>query len=156
MSLTKPFLGGNYDVIYKLFLPRGEFGKWHPGWGRENRKAFFTVKWPANKAYLCALRIQYVSYSTGPLLKCRRTDMHIWGLGINACTRDKTPKQPPPLPPPINPLWNNGDRLRPFIRLNRGRIFKRLWSPGIDSKESIPPAYVAWRAGTISLYLLGS
>jgi hypothetical protein len=22
MSLTKLFLGGNYDVIYKLFLPR--------------------------------------------------------------------------------------------------------------------------------------
>ncbi len=25
----------------------------------------------------------------------------------------------------------------------RARIFKRLWSPGIDSKEWIPPAYVA-------------
>ncbi len=34
------------------------------------------------------------------------------------------------------------------------RIFKRLWSPGIDSKASIPPAYVAWRAGTITLLLL--
>jgi hypothetical protein len=33
---------------------------------------------------------------------------------------------------------------------NKGRaqIRKRLRSPGIDSKESIPPAYVAWRAGT--------
>jgi hypothetical protein len=30
------------------------------------------------------------------------------------------------------------------------RIFKRLWSPGIDSKEWIPPAYVAWRVGTIN------
>jgi hypothetical protein len=30
---------------------------------------------------------------------------------------------------------------------NWARIFKRLWSPGIDSKEWIPPAYVAWRAG---------
>jgi hypothetical protein len=28
------------------------------------------------------------------------------------------------------------------------RICKRLRSPGIGSKESIPPAYVAWRAGT--------
>ncbi len=28
------------------------------------------------------------------------------------------------------------------------RICKRLSSPGIDSKESIPPAYVAWLAGT--------
>jgi hypothetical protein len=36
------------------------------------------------------------------------------------------------------------------------RIFKGLWSPGIDSKESIPPAYVAWRAGTITLFLLGA
>ncbi len=33
------------------------------------------------------------------------------------------------------------------------RIFKRLWSPGIDSKEWTPPAYVAWRAGTITLFL---
>jgi len=28
------------------------------------------------------------------------------------------------------------------------RICKRLRSPGIDPKESIPPAYVAWQAGT--------
>jgi hypothetical protein len=38
----------------------------------------------------------------------------------------------------------------------RARIFKRLWSPGIGSKASIPPAYVAWRAGTITLFLLGA
>ncbi len=31
---------------------------------------------------------------------------------------------------------------------NRARTFKSLRSPGIDSKESISPAYVAWRAGT--------
>jgi hypothetical protein len=29
----------------------------------------------------------------------------------------------------------------------RARIYKRLRSPGIDSKESIPPAYAAWRTG---------
>ncbi len=29
----------------------------------------------------------------------------------------------------------------------RARICNRLRSPGIDSKESIPTAYVAWRAG---------
>ncbi len=28
------------------------------------------------------------------------------------------------------------------------RICKRLRSPGINSEESIPPAYVAWRPGT--------
>ncbi len=27
------------------------------------------------------------------------------------------------------------------------RIFELLMSPGIDSKESIPQAYVSWRAG---------
>ncbi len=36
------------------------------------------------------------------------------------------------------------------------RIFKLLRSPRIDFKESIPPAYEAWRAGTATLFLLGS
>ncbi len=36
------------------------------------------------------------------------------------------------------------------------RIFRRLWSSWIDSKEWIPPAYLVWRAGTITLFLLGS
>jgi hypothetical protein len=30
---------------------------------------------------------------------------------------------------------------------NQSPYFKHLWSPGIDSKEWIPPAYVASRAG---------
>jgi hypothetical protein len=34
--------------------------------------------------------------------------------------------------------------------------FSNIWSSGIDSKEWIPPAYVAWRASTITLFLLGS
>jgi hypothetical protein len=53
-----------------------------------------------------------------------------------------------------------GARNRVGIQLSygpaRARIFKRLWSPQIDFKESIPPAYVTWRAGTITLSLLGS
>ncbi len=32
--------------------------------------------------------------------------------------------------------------------LSRARICKSLWSPRIDSEESISPAYVAWRAST--------
>jgi hypothetical protein len=47
----------------------------------------------------------------------------------------------------------------PFIctpQVPRALIFKRLWRQGIDSKEWIPPAYVAWRAGTMTLFLLGS
>ncbi len=35
-------------------------------------------------------------------------------------------------------------------------FLKLLRSPGIDYKESIPPAYVAWRAVTTALFLLGS
>jgi hypothetical protein len=34
------------------------------------------------------------------------------------------------------------------ILITRTCMCKRLRSPGIDSKESIPPAYVAWRTGT--------
>jgi hypothetical protein len=45
--------------------------------------------------------------------------------------------------------------LIPFL-CDPARIFKRLWIPGIDSKEWIPPAYVDWRAGTITLFLFGS
>ncbi len=40
-----------------------------------------------------------------------------------------------PLPPPV-------------CSVIRARICKRLRSPRIDSKESIQPAFVAWRAGT--------
>jgi hypothetical protein len=38
----------------------------------------------------------------------------------------------------------------------RAGIFKPVWSPGIDAKASTPPAYVAWRAGTITLFLVGA
>jgi hypothetical protein len=37
----------------------------------------------------------------------------------------------------------------------RDGILKLLRSPGIDSKELISPVYVAWRAGTTTLFLLG-
>ncbi len=37
----------------------------------------------------------------------------------------------------------------------RAQICKRLRSPGIDSEESIPPAYVAWRAGTSNMVIVG-
>jgi hypothetical protein len=36
--------------------------------------------------------------------------------------------------------------------LNRGGIFELLRSPVIDSKESLLPAYVAWGAGTTTLF----
>ncbi len=42
------------------------------------------------------------------------------------------------------------------VSLFRARIFKLFRSIKIDSKESIPPAYVAWWAGTTTPSLLGS
>jgi hypothetical protein len=38
--------------------------------------------------------------------------------------------------------------------VSRARICKRLRSPGIDSKESIPPACLAWRPGTSNRVVL--
>jgi hypothetical protein len=38
----------------------------------------------------------------------------------------------------------------------RARIFKLLWSQRIDSKESITPAYEAWRASTRTVFLFRS
>ncbi len=43
-----------------------------------------------------------------------------------------------------------------YLREELVRIFKRPRGPGIDSKESFPAAYVAWRAGTIIQFLLDS
>jgi hypothetical protein len=43
-----------------------------------------------------------------------------------------------------NSVLDSGD----FSRILQARICKRLKSPEIDSKESIPPAYLAWWAGS--------
>jgi hypothetical protein len=51
-----------------------------------------------------------------------------------------------PSPPP--PLQGQGDV--------RNRIFKLFRGPGIESKESVPPAYAAGRAGTTTVFLIGS
>jgi hypothetical protein len=56
-----------------------------------------------------------------------------------------------PLPPPhfFYKLSRFALQRRKIIEKKpRARICKRLRSPGIDSKESIPPANAAWQAGT--------
>jgi hypothetical protein len=48
-------------------------------------------------------------------------------------------------------LWGPGIDSKEWIPpayVAWARICKRLWSPGIDSEESTPPSCVAWRAGT--------
>ncbi len=44
----------------------------------------------------------------------------------------------------------------PMFLFSCADIFKLLRSPGSDSKKLILPTYVAWRAGTTTLFLLGS
>ncbi len=56
----------------------------------------------------------------------------------------------------LNISKSQGKVSRRLAFVHRARTFKCLWGSGIDSKEWIPPAYVAWRAGTITLFLLGS
>ncbi len=43
-----------------------------------------------------------------------------------------------------------------LLAVTRARIFKLLMSPRIDSKKPITPGCVTWRAGTTTLFLLGS
>ncbi len=56
--------------------------------------------------------------------------------------------------------WRNLENnvLSPLHKLSRNgaRICKHLRSPGIFPKESIAPAYVAWRAGTITLFVISA
>ncbi len=42
------------------------------------------------------------------------------------------------------------------MQVYRARIFLTFKEPGINFQESILPAYAAWRAGTMTLFLLGS
>jgi hypothetical protein len=70
---------------------------------------------------------------------------------------------PYPLLPPISPFSIN------FVHIFLPIFFhsfsfpmfsfflcRYFMSPGIDSKKLILPTYVAWRAGTATLFLLGS
>ncbi len=58
--------------------------------------------------------------------------------------------------PIFNPIRTQRRWYQLILDEIRSRTFECLWGPGIDSKEWILPAYVAWRAGTITLFLLGS
>jgi hypothetical protein len=63
----------------------------------------------------------------------------------------------PPVGPSQRTRYRNQISVHRFFRHRIQSLnFKLLRSPGIVSKESISPAYVAWRAGAITLFLLGS
>jgi hypothetical protein len=55
-------------------------------------------------------------------------------------------------------LRSNSLKFQPLVSLvcrgTGARICKRLRSPRIDSEKSIPPAYVAWRAGTTNMVVV--
>jgi hypothetical protein len=48
MSLTKLYLGGNNDVIYKLFPPRESLISDIPAGDGNNKKLFYGVRWFAS------------------------------------------------------------------------------------------------------------
>ena len=48
-------------------------------------------------------------------------------------------------------IFRDLDRKIQIEPATRARICKRLWSLGINSEELIPPAYVAWWAGTTNM-----
>jgi hypothetical protein len=52
MSLTKLSLAGKNSII----LGQGEFGQWHPAWGRENRKPFFYSVCPIHGRRIGSLK----------------------------------------------------------------------------------------------------
>jgi len=56
MSLTKLSLGGNNDVIHKLFLPRESLVSDIPAGDRNIANLFYSV---AHDQYLCALRKRF-------------------------------------------------------------------------------------------------
>ncbi len=97
--------------------------------------------------------------------ECPTGSTEAWTCWMSPPTQNCLPDYRPSPAPKRNPLWwfleqSMGARNRVRIGLSyrpaRARIIKLVRSPGIDSKESFPPAYVAWRAGTIILFLLGS
>jgi hypothetical protein len=150
----KQILGGANCIGYKLW--RFSWWKLEKGWFIEKQQAFF-------------LAIVWFGFSFSPS-PCKLT-LFLWlplcrrsGLLTNEMGGEE---------------WERSQiiRLRSWSSINhsilsggggcwggsvsesilyRARIFKCLWGPGIDSKEWIPPAYVAWRAGTLTLFLLGS
>ncbi len=54
---------------------------------------------------------------------------------------------------PCSQCCLSGSRIRIHLGKFRDGIFKLLRSPGIDSKELIPPAYVARLAGTTTPFV---
>ncbi len=65
-------------------------------------------------------------WQEGPITWMHTAHAQVW--------QQLTALTPPPLPYAADDIW--------------ARIFKRSWSPEIDSEESTLPSYVAWRFGT--------
>jgi hypothetical protein len=72
-----------------------------------------------------------------------RCENHCTLLSIHPRASERARGRTRLLPPSTRPLLHNW-----------ARICKRFRNPGIDSKESIPPAYVTWRASTTNRVLV--
>jgi hypothetical protein len=114
--------------------------------------ACFWVNEKAHSETACLKRPQ-------PWVKCSCPGVHI--ITVEKSIRTEPQREEPrgqSIAPSPSVYKECGPSL-PYTRwsnISWARIFKRVWSPGIDSKEWILPAYVALQAGTITLFLLGS
>jgi hypothetical protein len=52
-----------------------------------------------------------------------------------------------------NPLWNINSA---EMASSEPVFLNAYWAPELTPEKEVPPAYIAWRAGTITLFLLGS
>ncbi len=91
------------------------------------------------------------------------SSLHLWdgeGAGLSWCSPFRV--LTPPMVASIGSSWvvkyrsETKQEIRCRAKKNIRRICKHSRSPGIDSKESIPPACVAWRTGMTTIFLLGS
>ncbi len=100
-------------------------GNFSPAVGARNQVGIGLSYWPAS---LCSLTTQSQTWFLESILRPI--------VGLKFSTPDYTG------------CGEGGGMMASSDTTSRARICKRLWSPGIDSEESISPAYVAWRAST--------
>ncbi len=114
-------------------------------WGCRTGPPAYVAWWRASKTTLCQSRLYHpvTDYEFGLVFCC-------------FSSKSLAVKKLPKVVFLLRDSPSKGDQAYFWWAQAWARTYKCLCSPGIDSKEWVPPAYVAWRAGTITLFLLGS
>ncbi len=160
-------LGLNIRFTSKYYITVGRVGA-HPLFPRT---MLFHRQLCSSNSHWCACLISRYQSITRPYLFCEKQVFPFpkRSLGFKTVTSMRVPEEPVCIDLfRQNPVFTSlhlkspvhvhrGHRLRGRTGCcrkdtSRVRICKRLWSPGIDSEESISPAYVAWRASTTNRF----